>query len=65
MRPGQVLTIPAGGKGVQTHTVSATDTLSAIGARYGISWLQIAAMNGITGPNYEVRPGQVLTIPNP
>ncbi len=65
VRPGQVLTIPAGGKGTRTHTVSGTETLSEIGALYGVSWPQIAAINGISGPNYFVRPGQVLTIPNP
>ena len=65
VRPGQVLIIPAGGKGVRTYTVGGTDTLSDIGARFGVSWLTIASVNGIAGSNYYVRPGQVLTIPSP
>ena len=68
VRPGQTITIPAssgGASGLRTHTVSATDILSDIALAYGISWLRIAEANGIAGPNYVVRPGQVLTIPNP
>ena len=49
--------------GTRTHTVTSTDTLSGIGALYGVDWLQIAAANGIAGPDYFIRSGQVLTIP--
>lgn len=49
--------------GTRTHVVTATDTLSGIGALYGVNWLDIAAANGIVGPDYFIRTGQVLTIP--
>lgn len=45
----------------ETYTVKSGDTLSAIGARYGVSYLKIAADNGITNPNF-IRVGQVLKI---
>jgi len=54
-------TPPAGQ--ARTHVVASTDTLSSIGARYGVDWLDIAAANGIVGPSYFIRSGQVLTIP--
>ena len=53
---------PAGSQPL-TYTVTATDILSEIGVRFGVSWLRIAEANDIAGPNYFVRPGQVLTIP--
>ena len=62
VRAGQVLTIPATG-GSSTYTVTGTDTLSGIGARFNIDWMRIAEANGIAGPNYLVRAGQVLNIP--
>jgi len=46
-----------------TYTVLPTDTLSQIGARFGVNWVLIAEANGIPGPNYPIRDGQVLTIP--
>ena len=46
-----------------SYTVTGTDTLSGIGARFGVPWMRIAEANGITGPNYVVRSGQTLTIP--
>lgn len=46
-----------------TYTVTAADTLSAIGVRFGVDWMRIAEANGIAGPNYLVRSGQTLTIP--
>jgi LysM repeat protein len=39
------------------------ETLSAIGARYGVPWMSIAEANGIAGPNYAIRDGLVPTIP--
>ena len=63
VRPGQELVIPAGGAAPQRYVATATDTLSEIGARFGVPWLRIAAANGISGSNYFVRPGQLLTIP--
>ena len=70
VRAGQVLTIPAAdasapGTGPRTYRVTATDTLSEIGVRFGVDWLRIAEANGIAGPAYSVRAGQVLTIPAP
>ncbi|MEI7924667.1 MAG: LysM peptidoglycan-binding domain-containing protein [Chloroflexota bacterium] len=62
VRTGQVLTIPAAG-GSSSYTVTGTDTLSGIGARFNIDWMRIAEANGIAGPNYLVRAGQVLNIP--
>lgn len=45
------------------YTVQPGDTLSAIGARFGVSYQAIAQANGIANPN-RIYPGQVLTIPN-
>lgn len=48
-----------------THTVAPGDTLSAIGAKYGVSWQNIYQANKATvgqNPNL-VRPGMVLQIP--
>ena len=45
-----------------TYTVSSGDTLSAIGARCGVGWQNIAAANGIANPN-RISVGQKLTIP--
>ena len=73
---GQVLTIPGeggepgptatppppGGGGGGTYTVSPGDTLSAIARRFGTSWQEIAALNGISNPNI-IHVGQVLQIP--
>ena len=45
-----------------SYTVRPGDTLSAIGARYGVSYQSIAQANGIANPNL-IFPGQVLRIP--
>lgn len=42
-----------------TYTVVNGDTLSKIGAKLGVNWQTIAALNGITSP-YTIRIGQVL-----
>lgn len=46
------------------YTVQPGDTLSGIGAKYGVSWQTIFAMNGdrISNPN-RIFPGQVLRVP--
>lgn len=44
------------------YTVQNGDSLSKIGARYGVSWQSIAQANGIRSP-YVIKPGQRLTIP--
>lgn len=64
---GQVIKItgspsPAPQPNGLTYTVKAGDTLSAIGARFGVSYQQIAAINGISNPNL-IYAGQVLRIP--
>jgi GH25 family lysozyme M1 (1,4-beta-N-acetylmuramidase) len=59
--PGQVLRLPSG-PAPRTHRVQPGDTLSGIGARYGVNWRDIARVNGISNPN-RIFPGQVLTIP--
>lgn len=62
--PAPVATAPAPSAPVQvnggsTYTVVANDTLSGIGAKLGIAWQNIAALNGIGSP-YTIYPGQVL-----
>lgn len=44
-----------------THTVQAGESLSTIALRYGVSYTQIALLNGLTNPNL-IYPGQVLII---
>lgn len=50
---------PSGGA---TYIVRSGDTLSAIGAKYGVGYMDIASANGIADPNV-IYPGQVLAIP--
>jgi|SRR5688572_3946685 len=50
-----------GGRAI-TYTVKSGDTLSEIGARYGVSYMDIANASGIENPDL-IFPGQVLTIP--
>lgn len=45
------------------HTVYRGQSLSAVGAYYGISWLYLAQVNNIRPPRYTIYPGQVLCIP--
>lgn len=44
-----------------THTVRRGETLSGIAARYGTTWQQLAAKNGIRNPNL-IYPGQRLLL---
>lgn len=71
--PGQKLKVPtADAKPVpvpqvptyRTYTVRPGDSLSAIGAKYGVRWQDIATLNGVKGPKYIIYAGQVLKIPN-
>ncbi len=71
---GQVLRIPEGAgeipqapanapaSGNGHYTVQPGDTLSGIGARFGVSWQSIAQANAISNPN-RIYPGQSLSIP--
>ena len=45
----------------QTYTVKSGDTLSGIGAKFGVSYQKIAVDNNISNPNL-IHPGQVLKI---
>lgn len=47
----------------RTHTVVSGDTLSEIGAKYGVSWKKIAEVNNIENPDL-IFPGQVFKIPS-
>ncbi len=51
---------PASGNG--RYTVVPGDTLSGIGARFGVPWQSIARENGLCSP-YRIYPGQSLSIP--
>ena len=59
---------PAPAPSGDTYTVQAGDCLSVIGAKLGLDWRDIAAVNGITEP-YTIYAGQVLQLsggqPNP
>src|SRR5687768_8402866 len=46
----------------ETYTVKSGDTLSEIGARFGVSKEEIAKLNGIENPDL-IFPGQVFRIP--
>lgn len=52
---------PAPAPSTDKYTVVRGDTLSGIGARYGIDWRNIASANGIGAP-YTIYPGQVLRL---
>ena len=55
---------PAPNVNRETYTVQPGEFLSTIGNRFGMSWLAIAAINGITNPD-TVYVGTVLQIPTP
>ena len=48
--------------GQNTYIVKKGDTLSEIGEKVGVNWQKIASLNGISGPNYIIYPGQVLKL---
>jgi LysM repeat protein len=63
IRPGEFVNIPAANGGSQqtTYTVRSGDTLSGIGARFGVDWHELAQVNHLSNPNL-IMPGQTLTI---
>lgn len=52
---------PAPQPATNTYTVKSGDTLSAIAARYGTTWQNLAAINNLSNPNL-IHPGQVLKV---
>lgn len=66
IRPGEEVTIPTGaqaqvqGSG-QVYTVQRGDTLSEIGARFGVDWRILAQVNGLSNPHL-IHPGQQIRI---
>lgn len=44
------------------YIVKSGDTLTGIGAQYGVSWVTIANTNGLRAP-YRIFPGEALNIP--
>ena len=47
----------------RTYTVKSGDTLSAIGAHFGVSWQKIAQINHVENPDL-IFPGQTFVIPD-
>ena len=45
------------------YTVLRGECLSVIGKKFNVAWRDIAALNGILGPEYTVRAGQKIKIP--
>lgn len=67
LRPGQVLTIPAGGTAAAVqaerfYTVRAGDTLYSIASRHGVSVAELAAENGLRN-RHRLSIGQRLRLP--
>lgn len=60
---GSTTSAPTSDSGYQTYVVKAGDTLSGIGARYGVAWKDIATLNNIKNPNL-IYVGDILKIPN-
>lgn len=64
--PGQTLAIPGPGHpeppaGPPSCIVDGGDSLSSIGAQFGVGWEEVAAINGIRPP-YTIYPGQILRL---
>ena len=55
---GDVVSTP---QGENTYTVQAGDTLSGIASKYGTTYQELAALNGISDPNI-IHVGQVLKV---
>ncbi|MCA1799212.1 MAG: peptidoglycan DD-metalloendopeptidase family protein [Xanthomonadaceae bacterium] len=45
-----------------SYTVRSGDTVYSIAFRHGLDWRNVARWNGIDGPGYLIRPGQVLQL---
>lgn len=61
IRPGQAVNVPPR-EGASSYVVKPGDTLSAIGAKLGVSWQAIAQANSLRDPNL-ISPNQELVIP--
>ena len=61
---GTKLRITGGAKPAapETYTVKRGDSLIRIAAAHGLKWRDLAALNGINGPIYTIRTGQVLRL---
>ena len=59
---GKVAPTPEPVQGGTVYTVRTGDTLSGIGARFGVDWRTLVTANGIIDPSL-IYPGQRLTIP--
>ncbi|MGP3750886.1 LysM peptidoglycan-binding domain-containing protein [Streptomyces sp. IBSNAI001] len=59
--PATPATPSAPATSTSTYTVKSGDTLSGIGAKTGVKWESIAALNGIKAP-YTIKVGQVLKL---
>lgn len=60
---GQVIRVPVGGTTHDQYRIQTGDTLGGIAARYGVTVDALAAMNGITNPDF-IRAGSFLDIPH-
>ncbi|WP_184717888.1 LysM domain-containing protein [Caulobacter sp.] len=61
IRPGQAVNVPPR-EGDSSYVIKPGDTLSAIGAKLGVSWQAIAQANNLRDPNL-ISPNQELVIP--
>lgn len=62
LRPKFILQTPqTNGSSANTYTVKAGDTLSAIAAKYGTTYQELARLNGIANPNV-ISVGQVIKL---
>jgi len=63
IRPGQTLTLPAGGGGeARSYRVADGDNLSSIGEKFGVTWQALAQANHLANPNL-IHVGQELLVP--
>jgi hypothetical protein len=46
----------------RVYLIRPGDCLSTIGARFGLDWRRLAALNGVTGPDYVIYAGDLLTL---
>jgi murein DD-endopeptidase MepM/ murein hydrolase activator NlpD len=62
IREGELLTLPGGAIGTQTHRVRDGENLSVIAERYRVSVSQLLRENDLANPDF-LTPGQELVIP--